>query len=224
MKKIIEIFILLVVLLLTLTSCDNTLSENDELRLKELIKNTESIDYSSNYYFKESNESNPIRYKTLKSNSKYELSFEIDNKTVNYSFDINEGDLSVDNTIISKKDFKTIDDFTLYVFNENFEEAIVASYSDFLPLIKEVFNSSNEIRKGRSLNNDSMKNSFYYSINFSEELLINSTCYEKFKLFADTFVENEEDSLELSIVASLTNNIIYPIIEISKNQEILFYL
>lgn len=220
----IEIFILLVILFLTLTSCDNTLSKNDELRLKELIKNTEAIDYSSNYYFKESNESNPIRYKALKSNSKYELSFEIDNKTVNYSFDINEGDLSVDNTIISKKDFKTIDDFTLYVFNENFEEAIVASYSDFLSLIKEVFNSSNEIRKGRSLNNDSMKNSFYYSINFSEELLINSTCYEKFKLFADTFVENEEDSLELSIVASLTNNIIYPIIEISNNQEILFYL
>ena len=224
MKRILKSFALLVILLLSLTSCNKTLNKKDEAKLKELINNTNKINYSCNYLIKESNESDIVRYKAYKTDSNYELTIIIDNNNINYSYDINEKNLYKDNQLIIKKDFNTIDDFSLYVFNNNYNNSIIASYTDFLPFIKEAFDSSTEIKKGRSLNNASMKDSYYYSIDFSFELLMNSLCYEKFKAFTDNSTFSNEDTYKMSIVASLKNNILYPIIEISKNQEILFYL
>ena len=97
MKRILKSFALLVILLLSLTSCNKTLNKKDEAKLKELINNTNTIDYSCNYLIKESNESDIVRYNAYKTDSNYELTIKIDNNNINYSYDINEKDLYKDN-------------------------------------------------------------------------------------------------------------------------------
>ena len=194
MKKI---FLLLsFIFLLVLSSCSKILDQDDKDILLESINNFDNSEVR-NYAYKDSNNNlNTIRVSFF---DDY-YSFSLNGNRYKYntlSNDIYENGLLVDN-----KEFKDSDSFVKYVFNFYYSKGILLSFYECVPFIKDVF-SSNDVNIGRIAPESDYSEAYYYSVVVKEELIIESTFYDKFKELAHKFTESKDDLVKVSIIGSL---------------------
>ncbi|MBO5542797.1 MAG: hypothetical protein J5936_05090 [Acholeplasmatales bacterium] len=202
MKKIFFLFSFL--FLLFLSSCSKILDQNDKDILLESINNFDNSEVR-NYAYKDLNNNlNTIHvsfmdnYYSFSKDDYY--SFSLDGNRYEYntlSNDIYENGLLVDN-----KEFKDPDSFVKYVFNFYYSNGILLSFYECVPFIKDVF-SSNDVNIGRRAHESDYSEAYYYSVVVKEELIIESTFYDKFKELAHKFTESKDDLVTVSIIGSL---------------------
>ena len=194
MKKIFFLFSFL--FLLFLSSCSKILDQDDKDILLESINNFDNSEVR-NYAYKDSNNNlNTIRVSFFDDN----YSFSLNGNRYKYntlSNDIYENGLLVDN-----KEFKDSDSFVKYVFNFYYSNGILLSFYECVPFIKDVF-SSNDVNIGRIAPESDYSEAYYYSVVVKEELIIESTFYDKFKELAHKFTESKDDLVNVSIIGSL---------------------
>ena len=194
MKKI--VLLLSFIFLLVLSSCSKILDQDDKDILLESINNFDNSEVR-NYAYKDSNNNlNTIRVSFF---DDY-YSFSLNGNRYKYntlSNDIYENGLLVDN-----KEFKDYDSFVKYVFNFYYSKGILLSFYECVPFIKDVF-SSNDVNIGRRAHESDYSEAYYYSVVVKEELIIESTFYDKFKELAHKFTESKDDLVKVSIIGSL---------------------
>ena len=194
MKKI--VLLLSFIFLLVLSSCSKILDQNDKDILLESINNFDNSEVR-NYAYKDSN--NNLSTINVSFMDDY-YSFSLDGNRYKYntlSNDIYENGLLVDN-----KEFKDSDSFVKYVFNFYYSKGILLSFYECVPFIKDVF-SSNDVNIGRIAPESDYSEAYYYSVVVKEELIIESTFYDKFKELAHKFTESKDDLVKVSIIGSL---------------------
>ena len=194
MKKI--VLLLSFIFLLVLSSCSKILDQDDKDILLESINNFDNSEVR-NYAYKDSNNNlNTIRVSFF---DDY-YSFSLNGNRYKYntlSNDIYENGLLVDN-----KEFKDTDSLVKYVFNFYYSKGILLSFYECVPFIKDVF-SSNDVNIGRRAHESDYSEAYYYSVVVKEELIIESTFYDKFKELAHKFTESKDDLVNVSIIGSL---------------------
>ena len=194
MKKI--VLLLSFIFLLVLSSCSKILDQNDKDILLESINNFDNSEVR-NYAYKDLNNNlNTIKVSFM---DNY-YSFSLNGNRYKYntlSNDIYENGLLVDN-----KEFKDSDSFVKYVFNFYYSNGILLSFYECVPFIKDVF-SSNDVNIGRRAPESDYSEAYYYSVVVKEELIIESTFYDKFKELAHKFTESKDDLVNVSIIGSL---------------------
>ena len=194
MKKI--VLLLSFIFLLVLSSCSKILDQDDKDILLESINNFDNSEVR-NYAYKDSN--NNLSTINVSFMDDY-YSFSLDGNRYKYntlSNDIYENGLLVDN-----KEFKDSDSFVKYVFNFYYSKGILLSFYECVPFIKDVF-SSNDVNIGRIAPESDYSEAYYYSVVVKEELIIESTFYDKFKELAHKFTESKDDLVNVSIIGSL---------------------
>ena len=194
MKKI--VLLLSFIFLLVLSSCSKILDQNDKDILLESINNFDNSEVR-NYAYKDSN--NNLSTINVSFMDDY-YSFSLDGNRYKYntlSNDIYENGLLVDN-----KEFKDSDSYVKYVFNFYYSKGILLSFYECVPFIKDVF-SSNDVNIGRIAPESDYSEAYYYSVVVKEELIIESTFYDKFKELAHKFTESKDDLVKVSIIGSL---------------------
>ncbi|MBQ6783013.1 MAG: hypothetical protein IJP63_03260 [Acholeplasmatales bacterium] len=200
MKKI--VLLLSFIFLLVLSSCSKILDQDDKDILLESINNFDNSEVR-NYAYKDSNNNlNTIRVSFMD-----DVSF-MDNY---YSFSLNgnrykhntlSNDIYENGLLVDNKEFKDPDSFVKYVFNFYYSNGILLSFYECVPFIKDVF-SSNDVNIGRIAHESDYSEAYYYSVVVKEELIIESTFYDKFKELAHKFTESNDDLVTVSIIGSL---------------------
>ena len=194
MKKI--VLLLSFIFLLVLSSCSKILDQNDKDILLEAINDFDNSEVR-NYAYKDSNNNlNTIKVSFMDDYYSFSLN-DIRYKYDTLSKDIYENELLVDN-----KEFKDFDSFVKYVFNFYYSNGILLSFYECVPFIKDVF-SSNDVNIGRRAHESDYSEAYYYSVVVKEELIIESTFYDKFKELAHKFTESKDDLVNVSIIGSL---------------------
>ena len=215
MKKI--VLLLSFIFLLVLSSCSKILDQDDKDILLESINKFENSEVR-NYAYKDSNNNlNTIRVSFF---DDY-YSFSLNGNRYKYntlSNDIYENGLLVDN-----KEFKDYDSFVKYVFNFYYSNGILLSFYECVPFIKDVF-SSNDVNIGRIAPESDYSEAYYYSVVVKEELIIESTFYDKFKVLAHKFTESKDDLVNVSIIGSLKDKKIESTIEFSIDNNTILLL
>ena len=215
MKKI--VLLLSFIFLLVLSSCSKILDQEDKDILLESINNFENSEVK-NYAYKDSNNNlNTIRVSFFDDH----YSFSLNGNRYKYnplSNDIYENGLLVDN-----KEFKDYDSFVKYVFNFYYSNGILLSFYECVPFIKDVF-SSNDVNIERRAHESDYSEAYYYSVVVKEELIIESTFYDKFKELAHKFTESKDDLVNVSIIGSLKDKKIESTIEFSIDNNTILLL
>ena len=194
MKKI--VLLLSFIFLLVLSSCSKILDQDDKDILLDSINNFDNSEVR-NYAYKDSN--NNLSTINVSFMDDY-YSFSLDGNRYKYntlSNDIYENGLLIDNN-----EFKDSDSFVKYVFNFYYSKGILLSFYECVPFIKDVF-SSNDVNIGRRAQESDYSEAYYYSVVVKEELIIESTFYDKFKELAHKFTESKDDLVNVSIIGSL---------------------
>ena len=215
MKKI--VLLLSFIFLLILSSCSKILDQDDKDILLESINNFDNSEVR-NYAYKDINNNlNTIKVSFF---DDY-YSFSLNGNRYKYntlSKDIYENGLLVDN-----KEFKDSDSFVKYVFNFYYSKGILLSFYECVPFIKDVF-SSNDVNIGRRAHESDYSEAYYYSVVVKEELIIESTFYDKFKELAHKFTESKDDLVNVSIIGSLKDKKIESTIEFSIDNNTILLL
>ncbi len=215
MKKI--VLLLSFIFLLILSSCSKILDQDDKDILLESINNFDNSEVR-NYAYKDLN--NNLNTINVSFFDDY-YSFSLNGNRYKYntlSKDIYENGLLVDN-----KEFKDSDSFVKYVFNFYYSKGILLSFYECVPFIKDVF-SSNDVNIGRRAHESDYSEAYYYSVVVKEELIIESTFYDKFKELAHKFTESKDDLVNVSIIGSLKDKKIESTIEFSIDNNTILLL
>ena len=215
MKKI--VLLLSFIFLLILSSCSKILDQDDKDILLESINNFDNSEVR-NYAYKDLN--NNLNTINVSFFDDY-YSFSLNGNRYKYnplSNDIYENGLLVDN-----KEFKDPDSFVKYVFNFYYSNGILLSFYECVPFIKDVF-SSNDVNIGRRAHESDYSEAYYYSVVVKEELIIESTFYDKFKELAHKFTESKDDLVKVSIIGSLKDKKIESTIEFSIDNNTILLL
>ena len=215
MKKI--VLLLSFIFLLVLSSCSKILDQDDKDILLESINNFDNSEVR-NYAYKDSNNNlNTIKVSFFDDYYSFSLN-DIRYKYNTLSKDIYENGLLVDN-----KEFKDSDSFVKYVFNFYYSKDILLSFYECVPFIKDVF-SSNDVNIGRRAPESDYSEAYYYSVVVKEELIIESTFYDKFKELAHKFTESKDDLVNVSIIGSLKDKKIESKVEFSIDNNAILSL
>ncbi len=194
MKKI--VLLLSFIFLLVLSSCSKILDQDDKDILLESINNFDNSEVR-NYAYKDSNNNlNTIRVSFFEDYYSFSLN---DNR---YKYNTLSNDIYENGLLVDNKEFKDTDSLVKYVFNFYYSNGILLSFYECVPFIKDVF-SSNDVNIGRRAHESDYSEAYYYSVVVKEELIIESTFYDKFKELAHKFTESKDDLVKVSIIGSL---------------------
>ncbi len=215
MKKI--VLLLSFIFLLVLSSCSKILDQNDKDILLESINNFDNSEVR-NYAYKDSNNNlNTIKVSFMDDYYSFSLN------DIRYKYDTLSKDIYENGLLVDNKEFKDSDSFVKYVFNFYYSKGILLSFYECVPLIKDVF-SSNDVNIGRRAPESDYSEAYYYSVVVKEELIIESTFYDKFKELGHKFTESKDDLVNVSIIGSLKDKKIESTIEFSIDNNALLSL
>ena len=194
MKKI--VLLLSFIFLLVLSSCSKILDQDDKDILLESINNFDNSEVR-NYAYKDLNNNlNTIKVSFFDDYYSFTLN------DIRYKYDTLSKDIYENGLLVDNKEFKDSDSFVKYVFNFYYSNGILLSFYECVPFIKDVF-SSNDVNIGRRAPESDYSEAYYYSVVVKEELIIESTFYDKFKELAHKFTESKDDLVNVSIIGSL---------------------
>ena len=215
MKKI---FLLLsFIFLLVLSSCSKILDQDDKDILLDSINNFDNSEVR-NYAYKDSNNNlNTIRVSFFDDYYSFSLNY------IRYEYNTLSNDIYENGLLVDNKEFKDYDSLVKYVFNFYYSNGILLSFYECVPFIKDVF-SSNDVNIGRRAHESDYSEAYYYSVVVKEELIIESTFYDKFKELAHKFTESKDDLVNVSIIGSLKDKKIESTIEFSIDNNTILLL
>ncbi len=215
MKKI--VLLLSFIFLLVLSSCSKILDQDDKDILLESINNFDNSEVR-NYAYKDSNNNlNTIKVSFMDDYYSFSLN------DIRYKYDTLSKDIYENGLLVDNKEFKDSDSFVKYVFNFYYSKGILLSFYECVPFIKDVF-SSNDVNIGRIAPESDYSEAYYYSVVVKEELIIESTFYDKFKELGHKFTESKDDLVNVSIIGSLKDKKIESTIEFSIDNNALLSL
>lgn len=215
MKKI---FLLLsFIFLLVLSSCSKVLNQEEKEILLESINNFDNSEVR-NYAYKDSNNNlNTINVSFMDNYYSFSLNGN------RYKYNTLSNDIYENGVLVDNMEFKDSDSFVKYVFNFYYSNGILLSFYECVPFIKDVF-SSNDVNIGRRAHESDYSEAYYYSVVVKEELIIESTFYDKFKELAHKFTESKDDLVNVSIIGSLKDKKIESTIEFSIDNNTILLL
>ena len=215
MKKI--VLLLSFIFLLVLSSCSKILDQDDKDILLDSINNFDNSEVR-NYAYKDSNNNlNTIRVSFFDDYYSFSLNY------IRYEYNTLSNDIYENGLLVDNKEFKDYDSLVKYVFNFYYSNGILLSFYECVPFIKDVF-SSNDVNIGRRAHESDYSEAYYYSVVVKEELIIESTFYDKFKELAHKFTESKDDLVNVSIIGSLKDKKIESTIEFSIDNNTILLL
>ncbi len=232
-------FVMFFCLFIFLTSCGSKatmMNMDDVTKLKQYIKKMD-VNVDSDFYFKNASDE-----KCIATGKIVEDGFTLELHTgasdpYNYNFfrykeekvycykSYNETQEELYDTLENVK-FETLDAFARHIINKNYGDVTIASYSDFVPFVKDAFDKTSLVKVGKPRSESKYEEANYYSVEVREEILINSSSYNTIKEFIESsnFQESKDDTIEVSIIASLKERKIDNRVSITANNRTLISL